>query len=337
MSNILKSIGNAIKKIVKSPIFKAVLIAVAIYFTAGLAAGAMGSVFAAGLPGIATAAEALGVTSGAFAAGAAGLAEAGVGAVAAGAAGDAFAAAAGGEAATTFASAAGEAVGVGGAAADAVGSAAADVGGAAGAVTDVAPAGGGIVNSAPSALADSLSAGTTATPDLAGIATDATGAATSANPAAASLDVASTAAPAVSPEADIAASTSNVAAPAATDIGTNTVTSGTSSALPNAGSGIDSATDLLAKKAAGPNMFDKFGSWWGGLSPASQNILGQAGLGAGKAVIGAIGNNNNNAVAEQKREFDIKQANTHVNPGKPSPYNGIINSMFSRPNPVTGA
>ena len=61
MSGILKKIGKVFKKIVKSKIFKAVLIAAAIYFTAGIAAGAMGSAFAASLPGISTAAGAIGL------------------------------------------------------------------------------------------------------------------------------------------------------------------------------------------------------------------------------------------------------------------------------------
>jgi hypothetical protein len=54
------------KKIVKSPIFKAVAVAAAIYFTGGLAAGAMGSTFAATLPGVGALAEGLGITAGAF-------------------------------------------------------------------------------------------------------------------------------------------------------------------------------------------------------------------------------------------------------------------------------
>jgi len=67
MSNVFKSIAKVFKKIVKSPIFKAVLISAAIYFTGGLAAGALGSTFAATLPGIAGAAEALGISGvGAF-------------------------------------------------------------------------------------------------------------------------------------------------------------------------------------------------------------------------------------------------------------------------------
>jgi hypothetical protein len=66
MSGFLKNIGKVFKKIIKSPIFKIALIAVAVYFTAGLAAGAMGSVFATTLPGISAAASGLGITAGAF-------------------------------------------------------------------------------------------------------------------------------------------------------------------------------------------------------------------------------------------------------------------------------
>jgi hypothetical protein len=77
MSGILKKVGKVFQKIVKSKIFKIVAIAAAVYFTAGIAAGAMGSVFAASLPGISTAASALGLGEvGAF--GAAALQGAGV-------------------------------------------------------------------------------------------------------------------------------------------------------------------------------------------------------------------------------------------------------------------
>lgn len=67
VKKVFKKIGQAVKKIVKSPIFKAIVIAAAIYFTGGLAAGAMGSTTAAALPGISTAAEMLGIEAGAFA------------------------------------------------------------------------------------------------------------------------------------------------------------------------------------------------------------------------------------------------------------------------------
>jgi len=66
VKKVFKAVGSAVKKIVKSPIFKAVAIAAAVYFTGGLAMGAMGSTFAASLPGISGAAEALGITAGAF-------------------------------------------------------------------------------------------------------------------------------------------------------------------------------------------------------------------------------------------------------------------------------
>jgi hypothetical protein len=66
VKKVFKAVGTAIKKVVKSPIFKAILIAAAIYFTGGLALGAMGSTAAAALPGIATFAETVGVTAGAF-------------------------------------------------------------------------------------------------------------------------------------------------------------------------------------------------------------------------------------------------------------------------------
>lgn len=68
MSNALKSIGKTFKKIVKSKVFKIVLIAAAIYFTAGIAAGAMGVAGAASMPGIGTAMSTLGIAEGSWAA-----------------------------------------------------------------------------------------------------------------------------------------------------------------------------------------------------------------------------------------------------------------------------
>ena len=68
MSGAIKAIGKVFKAIVKSPIFKVIAIAAAVYFTGGLALGAMGSAFAASLPGIAGAADLVGLgTTGAFA------------------------------------------------------------------------------------------------------------------------------------------------------------------------------------------------------------------------------------------------------------------------------
>lgn len=69
MSGFLKSVGKAFKKIVKSPIFKAVVIGAAIYFTGGLALGALGG---AVLPGVGALASTLGITAGSFGAAAAG-------------------------------------------------------------------------------------------------------------------------------------------------------------------------------------------------------------------------------------------------------------------------
>lgn len=62
MSGVLKKIGKVFKKIVKSKIFKAVLIAAAVYFTAGVALAAGGSAFAASLPGITAAGQAVGLS-----------------------------------------------------------------------------------------------------------------------------------------------------------------------------------------------------------------------------------------------------------------------------------
>jgi len=67
IKKVFKSVGNAIKKVVKSKAFKVIVGAVAVYFTAGLAAGAMGWAGAAAMPGITAAAETLGISAGAFA------------------------------------------------------------------------------------------------------------------------------------------------------------------------------------------------------------------------------------------------------------------------------
>lgn len=85
MSGVLKKIGKVFKKIVKSKIFKVVLIAAAVYFTAGVALAAGGSAFAASLPGITAAGQAVGLAGvgeiaaiGGTAVGEAALASAGV-------------------------------------------------------------------------------------------------------------------------------------------------------------------------------------------------------------------------------------------------------------------
>jgi hypothetical protein len=69
MSGFLKSVGKVFQKIVNNPIVKVVAIAAAVYFTGGLALGALGGevgAFAASLPGISAAADTLGITAGAF-------------------------------------------------------------------------------------------------------------------------------------------------------------------------------------------------------------------------------------------------------------------------------
>lgn len=82
MSGILRKVGKVFKKIVSSRIFKVVAIAAAVYFTAGIAAGAMGSAFAVGLPGIQAAAGAIGMGSvGAFGTAAAAASSVGLAAV----------------------------------------------------------------------------------------------------------------------------------------------------------------------------------------------------------------------------------------------------------------
>lgn len=153
MSGILKSIGKVFKKIIKSPIFKIAMIAVAVYFTGGLALGALGSTFAAALPGIAGAAEGLGITAGAFAAGAGEAAT-----VAAAAAANAGLAATG----------AGESIGMTAAeAAAATGAAsfgeAGAVGATVGATTDASLGSAGIVNAADAGATAAEAAGAGAT------------------------------------------------------------------------------------------------------------------------------------------------------------------------------
>lgn len=113
MSGIFKSIGRALKKVWKSPIFKAIIIAAAIYFTAGVGLAAMGSTFAASLPGITAVGQAVGLAGvGAIAAEAAVIAPvvAGTAAIAGDIGGAEFAASVAGSAAaptiTTGASAA---------------------------------------------------------------------------------------------------------------------------------------------------------------------------------------------------------------------------------------
>ena len=157
MSGILNSIGKVFKKIIKSPIFKIVLIAVAVYFTAGLALGALGSAFAASLPGIAGAAEGLGITAGAF--GAAGAAGAGAG-VAAAAAGSVLLDAGTGAAALD----AGATLGVGAASAGieaAGGATLLGEAGLAGAGEAAAAAGSGVVDAAVGAMPEGLVSATT--------------------------------------------------------------------------------------------------------------------------------------------------------------------------------
>lgn len=70
VKKVFKKVGSAAKKLWKNKIVRAIVIAAAIYFTGGLAAGAMGSTTAAAMPGITAAAKGLGITAGAFGTGA---------------------------------------------------------------------------------------------------------------------------------------------------------------------------------------------------------------------------------------------------------------------------
>lgn len=68
MSGLVKSVGKVFKKVAKSKIVKGLALAAAVYFTAGIAGGAMGSTTMANLPGIQGAADFLGMGDvGAFA------------------------------------------------------------------------------------------------------------------------------------------------------------------------------------------------------------------------------------------------------------------------------
>lgn len=66
MSGLVRSVKKVFKKITKSKVVKGLLIAAAVYFTAGIAGGMMGSTAMASLPGIKSLADTLGIESGAF-------------------------------------------------------------------------------------------------------------------------------------------------------------------------------------------------------------------------------------------------------------------------------
>jgi len=171
MSGILKKIGKVFNKIVKSKIFKYVAIAAAVYFTAGIALGAAGVGFAAALPGISTAASAIGLGEvGAFGAAAASTAAAAGSAVGLAEAGGALAAEAG-AGGVGAASAVGAEMGTAGAALGTAGEAAGGVlatGTAADLAGTAAEGGGFALTSAPTAITGATDAAATSAESGAG-------------------------------------------------------------------------------------------------------------------------------------------------------------------------
>lgn len=312
MSGVIKSIGNIVKSVVKSPIFKAVLVAAAVYFTAGIAAGAMGSAFAASLPGISTAAEALGVTAGEFAAASGTI----------------------GEAAGVL-TAAGDSVGAIGSTAEAAAEGAGIVGSGIGADVTTAPldmsAG---AESATPAGGDASSLGIESKPvELGSFGEPPSGApnlqpvsaidqelpAPGANPPPASPDVVPQA------TAQPAQGTPTTAAQSSGDIG-STEGSQTRWGGP--------LRDVVTQSppSATSSFFDNVGQWWGKQTPVTQQIIGKGVFGAADAIL----KSGNNPTKEMAREFDINNANKARIGPRPGQYNGIINSQFSRPQPIGG-
>ena len=66
MSGLVRSVKKVFKKVTKSKVVKGLLIAAAVYYTAGIAGGMMGSTDMANLPGIKGLADTLGINAGAF-------------------------------------------------------------------------------------------------------------------------------------------------------------------------------------------------------------------------------------------------------------------------------
>ena len=338
MSGILKSIGKIFKKIIKSPIFKAVLIAVAIYFTAGLALGAMGAAFATTLPGIAGAAEGLGITAGAFgsaaATGTAAFEAAGVAATSM----EALLPAAEGSAAlaeTAGATAArGEAAGVAGAAAgDAAATGIVGEGLAAGAGDAATAAMGDAAGTAAgTAAGDAAAAGAAAVPDAAagvtgeaaGAAGDAAGSSLSPLTDAATGQVAGDAGGAAADSAaaldsagtgvESAASTAVPGTSGSTVPFNAQPTFGPAGGAPTSG-GFGSTSPFgvpaenlggLAQTSTGVAQAPASGlqAWWSNLSPATQKAAWTGLSDGAKAVLGAASQKANLDAVEKQRAQD---------------------------------
>lgn len=283
MSGFLKSVGKVFKKIVQSPIFKVVAIAAAVYFTGGLALTAMGgeaAAFAATLPGISSAAGALGIGE------IAGAAAANVGLTAAeiGATGDAIFATGAMEAAGMGA----EAAGMGAGALEAV---AGEGGSLAGTIADSYGAGLGAANEAASGIANAgIEAGGTAAnavdmPDVTSPLHDAGAPASSVT---GSPTTPSLGSPQVGPDAQSAfnaAPTPNDSPLKPTDWGMGDKGLGT---VATAGDQGTLSAAQIAKLSPDQSTWASIKSWYNGLDPLEKKMLGEGLSQAGKGALNAL-------------------------------------------------
>lgn len=331
MSNPLKSIANVIKKVIQSPIFKAVLIATAIYFTAGLAAGAMGVTAAVGLPGIAAAAETFGITAGAFATGATALTEAGV-AVGALSGLNGIDALLGGSA-----------MAEGGLDMATIAAGGAQAASAVGGLADIGESVSGSFGAdAASGALPNAGMGVDAGSDLAGIA-DSGLMGPPSNLAPQGIDPVT----GMNPSSITPGGIEEPGGINPTNVATTDVTPTTTAQAPAPASvtgqptmqGIEdpgginptntsTSTQGPIQKAANAvvqGAKDTW-SWFKALSPEAKQILGQAGFGLAQAAMP------NKAVNENSREFDALMEQRKIrNQPTVGGYNGIVNSMFSKP------
>lgn len=316
MSGVIKKLGKALKRVVKSKVFKIIVIAAAVYFTAGIAAGAMGSQFAASLPGITTAAEALGINAGAFApsavatleTAASGLSstvggmglEAGAGSAAA-ATGDAMAVSGG------WVSAEGGAGYAGGMAAEAAGAtesalAASSQAGAEGIVNPMAEYGGSPLGTeTPQTLTagqEKMLANSSAMEGGGTVQSSGYDLAPQVEHQVAESTAGQTAAP----------SSPTPGAPDYADFNYN---------YPGE---TRWGTPVADSTPAGESVWTKFSNWWGERSPTTQTILAQAGFGVAKGLYeGIAGSRAADAAAEQRK--DLHRVNYVDN-------SGIVNRFF---------
>jgi len=314
MSGVIKKIGDVAKKIIKNPIFKAVLVAAAIYFTAGIAAGAMGSTFAASLPGIGTAMETLGIAAPEVATATATLTEATASLTAADAVG-----AAASDPAMLGAAADGASLG-----ADAAAS-----------ITPAADAA-GIVNAnvatAPLDATASLSPSAEGAPQLS-YGEPPTGTPAMQNLSAAPEPIApETPVPTQAPASNLTAASDSVGGVNAPDgsIG-NTEGSAARTTFDASADAKGAPGVRMAVAPGGSSFLQGLSQWWGGMDATTKQIVGTGLAHAGSSVVGAI--SANAKMNQEQGMFDTLQANKGRLPPKPGQYNGIINSQFSRPQP----